>query len=774
MKKFFLLAFLVGLLAGTIEARQRAQGYCSQGGVTLQVSGLAGSPLMQGSYPGCTVEIFLSGTLTHPTNIYADNSGTIKANPFTADLQTGLWFFYADNGRYDVKLSGGGIPTPFTLGDVLLNEGAGQSNTVIASNINNQIYIDGSTYPISCAGVQAALNAAAIIGTVGGSTVWLPAQDITCTVQLIIPVFPGQIILRGAGTVSRIINNVGTDALFLAKGTLGASTTTTAPFVAGALTLTVANGAVFSGGQQWVEISDTTWPCGNVPPAGAGGQCNSELVLINSVSSNTVSLANSIDNSYTTGATVQVVNPAIVQFRDFSIVNFGMSFPAIKEWYCINCIVNNLFIQGGLWVNATTPAIQIAAYHSKHGSIENSFLGNMDGILQGGTQSAPILIAGASSYYRINNNTVHKYVENALVESVHHITVAGNSFEGFVDDAFNTHGDGSYAVSFSGNTLSGNGTNSAGGNLGFAVAGETGFRSGFPDRDISITGNTFTNFGSACVYVNGQTPPGAQVANITITGNVCANQNPVSSGYGIDVQFCQNCTISNNIVQNVATNNIAYYINQSNNSTISGNIGSQINSAAGTTGLLCVTCNRGSIYGNTMSGQTSAGFNITTSSQNLMVFGNTSAVNSGTNYIFDSSDIGLQRWMNQGDSWSVSANGDSPHRATFSGLLPATNTAAYTFASTPFDKTIKVTRLTALSAGAGTPSCTTYPVIQVTDGTTLSPALTLSSSTYQDSGAISVIYPTTSIVSLRMTNTPSCTTYPASVNVTMQYEIVGN
>lgn len=48
--------------------------------------------------------------------IYSDNALTPKANPFTASSD-GLWFFYAANGRYDVKFSGGDLPSPFTLGD---------------------------------------------------------------------------------------------------------------------------------------------------------------------------------------------------------------------------------------------------------------------------------------------------------------------------------------------------------------------------------------------------------------------------------------------------------------------------------------------------------------------------------------------------------------------------------------------------------------------------------------------------------------------------------
>lgn len=124
MKKLLFLLCLTGILAGHAEARARSYGYCMQGGTSFNVSGLQVNPLGQGSYPGCTVEVFLTGTLIHPTNIYSDNAGTVKANPFTADTTTGLWFWYADNNRYDVKLSGGnpspGLGAGFTLGDIVL------------------------------------------------------------------------------------------------------------------------------------------------------------------------------------------------------------------------------------------------------------------------------------------------------------------------------------------------------------------------------------------------------------------------------------------------------------------------------------------------------------------------------------------------------------------------------------------------------------------------------------------------------------------------------
>jgi len=111
----------------------RAFGNCADGNktiVTAGVSSSAATPVIR-SYPSCTVTVYVPGTTT-PATIYSDPTGTSKANPFTADT-SGRWFFYANNGSYDIRLSGGGIPTPFTLGDVpLFTTGAYFPHAVLA------------------------------------------------------------------------------------------------------------------------------------------------------------------------------------------------------------------------------------------------------------------------------------------------------------------------------------------------------------------------------------------------------------------------------------------------------------------------------------------------------------------------------------------------------------------------------------------------------------------------------------------------------------------
>src|SRR3990167_7640906 len=109
--------FLCLYASPAFATREKIQGWCEQGVYAVTVPGTAGSGTkrFQQTYRSCTVTVYLVGTVTLAT-LYSDDAGTAQANPFTAS-STGYWFAYIDGGRYDVRFSGGGIATPFTLGD---------------------------------------------------------------------------------------------------------------------------------------------------------------------------------------------------------------------------------------------------------------------------------------------------------------------------------------------------------------------------------------------------------------------------------------------------------------------------------------------------------------------------------------------------------------------------------------------------------------------------------------------------------------------------------
>lgn len=123
-KLLLLLAFLGLAIPSFATNNQRAFGYCEAGGQTVTTAAIVSTTKVQQSYPGCQIDVYISGTTTHAT-IYSDISNTPLSNPFTASSGDGYWFWYAADGTYDVKMSMAGIPSPFTRAGYLLNTGGG-------------------------------------------------------------------------------------------------------------------------------------------------------------------------------------------------------------------------------------------------------------------------------------------------------------------------------------------------------------------------------------------------------------------------------------------------------------------------------------------------------------------------------------------------------------------------------------------------------------------------------------------------------------------------
>lgn len=121
MKKWLIAILALLALPGMAWARGRVQGFCMDGNQTVVVQGISArttEPKIQRSYPSCIVTVVDAVTGAGST-IYANNIGTAKPNPFTS-ASNGQWFFYADNGRYTVRLTGGGIAGTVTLADIPL------------------------------------------------------------------------------------------------------------------------------------------------------------------------------------------------------------------------------------------------------------------------------------------------------------------------------------------------------------------------------------------------------------------------------------------------------------------------------------------------------------------------------------------------------------------------------------------------------------------------------------------------------------------------------
>jgi hypothetical protein len=79
---------------------------------------------------GASVTVTIFGT-TDLATLYSDNGVTPKANPTTTD-DTGTFFFYAADGRYDIEIVGTGFD-PRTISDVLLEDPVDGSAALAAS-----------------------------------------------------------------------------------------------------------------------------------------------------------------------------------------------------------------------------------------------------------------------------------------------------------------------------------------------------------------------------------------------------------------------------------------------------------------------------------------------------------------------------------------------------------------------------------------------------------------------------------------------------------------
>jgi hypothetical protein len=135
-----LVAFLFILFGAGISKAQvfPVRDWCQLGSQQVNTAGLPSTTKVQGSFPSCTVTVFVHGGGL--ATIFADASSTPLSNPFTAQTN-GQWIFYVATGRYDVQLSGGGLPNTVTFSDINVATGGaggtGAAGIPIQTQVNN-------------------------------------------------------------------------------------------------------------------------------------------------------------------------------------------------------------------------------------------------------------------------------------------------------------------------------------------------------------------------------------------------------------------------------------------------------------------------------------------------------------------------------------------------------------------------------------------------------------------------------------------------------------
>lgn len=155
------LLFLTLFLCTFASARSVIDGQCTQGAQRVLTQGVQSSTYVLRSYPSCTVNVYLAGTLTHAT-IFDTFAGHALTNPFTSS-STGYYFYWADEGQYDVVISGAAIGSPVTRHTAV---GAVGSGGLLAANNLSDLNNFATARSNLGLGGAAVLNVGTTAGTV--------------------------------------------------------------------------------------------------------------------------------------------------------------------------------------------------------------------------------------------------------------------------------------------------------------------------------------------------------------------------------------------------------------------------------------------------------------------------------------------------------------------------------------------------------------------------------------------------------------------------------
>ena len=169
--KRFLWSFLLLLCLYLPALAQKVRVFGTAGQTqTIRVQG-SNVPVFR-TFPSCTITVFQTGTLTLATIWTNAGGATPQANPFTAGADGTYGFFSTAGDVVDVRISGAGVTTPFTISSVTVTGGGGGgggSGDALTSNPLSQF---AATTP-------AQLRSVVTDDTGGGPLVFGTAPNIT-------------------------------------------------------------------------------------------------------------------------------------------------------------------------------------------------------------------------------------------------------------------------------------------------------------------------------------------------------------------------------------------------------------------------------------------------------------------------------------------------------------------------------------------------------------------------------------------------------------------
>lgn len=125
MKRLLLsLIALLYLTFPVLAQKVRVTGVAAQ---TQSIRVQGGTVPVYRTFPSATVTVFETGTLTLASIWTNTGGGTPQANPFTANADATYGFFGTAGAVVDIRFSGGGITTPYTISSIIVPGGGGGS-----------------------------------------------------------------------------------------------------------------------------------------------------------------------------------------------------------------------------------------------------------------------------------------------------------------------------------------------------------------------------------------------------------------------------------------------------------------------------------------------------------------------------------------------------------------------------------------------------------------------------------------------------------------------
>jgi len=330
-----------------------------------QVINSRGIPLANQNVAVCTQPANISTTPCSTLATLATSTITTSGgiNPTTTDIN-GNFFFYAVPGTYTIQIYGPAIATPFVQPDVSVGASGAASLTSLTvsgtatltgamttTQFNKTLYLDGVTYPQTCAGLTSMITA-------GGSNshfVIPPNLTLSCSTTTFLSNL-NNVLLEGGGdsTLIQLTGSSAINALNIAGSGPGTSANLASNSAEGSNTITLTAGgaaAIGAAAGAYYLLTDSA------------AIVNSQVGRITSVAGDVITSDEQIfvAGGFTTANTAKMQILAVsngIRVRNLKIDatgNSNVNTNGIVLTSCVNCEVSQINLTGmqGAGVYAT-------------------------------------------------------------------------------------------------------------------------------------------------------------------------------------------------------------------------------------------------------------------------------------------------------------------------------------------------------------------------------------------------------------------------------------